>query len=283
MKTTIVVGAAAILAATTGTVVFRAVENRSAPKLQMRVFKVDSRIFFANLLQAAQPAVGTAVTNIFPAYLASKGIPIQPPKTIAFNDRLGLLSVKATASDLNAIEKIVVQLNYAPPQVHMKARFISVPESDVSSVLNAGTVLTTTNNIVVVILDDDRFRLLLTRLSSDHGDELGEPEAVSLVGHQVQMRVEGAIMDLVPTLSDDGYTINVWANGGKINAAGQSREILTATVNLWDNQTLALGSQKTDGQSRLFVLVTTTLVDPVGNRFHSQANLQSKLRSIPPQ
>jgi len=282
-KTAIVIGAAAILATTTGTVAFRALETRSAPKLQMRVFKVNSRVFLANLLQAAQPAAGMAVTNIFPAYLASKGISILPPKAIAFNDGPGLLSVKATASDLKAIEKIVVQLNYAPPQIHMKARFIEVPESDAEAVLNAGTVLNTTNNNSVEILDDDKVMQLFRRLSSDHAVTLGEPEAVTLSGHQTQMRVEGATMDFVPALYDNGYTIKLWAEGVKVNAAVHSAEILTATVNLWDNQTLALGSQKTDGQSRLFVLVTTTLVDPAGNRFHSQANLQSKLGTIPPQ
>ena len=275
-KTTVVAGAAIILTATMGTVIFKAVENSASPKLQMRTFKVDSRVFLHHLLQAAQPATGTAVTNIFPDYLASKGITIRPPKAIAFNDSAGVLLVKATASDLNAIEKIVVQLNYSPPQVHMKAYFIEVPESDAQAVLNAGTVLTTTNNNSVEILDDDKMSQLLRLFRSHQANTLAEPGVVTMSGRQASMRVGDVNMDLISTVFDDGFTL-------KTKIIASATETLTAEANIWDNQTIAVGSPKTGGPSRLFVLVTTTLVDPAGNRFHSQANLQSKLGTIPPQ
>jgi len=56
---------------------------------------------------------------------------INPPgKSVFFNDRLGLLFVKATESDLETIERALQILNQVPPQVHIKARFIEVSQSD---------------------------------------------------------------------------------------------------------------------------------------------------------
>jgi general secretion pathway protein D len=56
---------------------------------------------------------------------------INPPgKSVFFNDRLGVLFVKATESDLETIERALQVLNQVPPQVHIKARFIEVSQND---------------------------------------------------------------------------------------------------------------------------------------------------------
>ena len=47
-----------------------------------------------------------------------------------FNDRLGYLFVKATEDDLDTIERAIQVLNQVPPQVHIKARFIEVSQTD---------------------------------------------------------------------------------------------------------------------------------------------------------
>jgi type II secretory pathway component GspD/PulD (secretin) len=52
------------------------------------------------------------------------------PKSIFFNDRLGVLFVRATSQDLDTIEKAIQALNMTPPQVHIKARFIEVGQDD---------------------------------------------------------------------------------------------------------------------------------------------------------
>jgi len=51
-------------------------------------------------------------------------------KSVFFNDRLGVLFVKATESDLDTIERALQVLNQVPPQVHIKARFIEVDQTD---------------------------------------------------------------------------------------------------------------------------------------------------------
>ncbi len=53
-----------------------------------------------------------------------------PGKSVFFNDRLGLLFVKATLSDLDTIERAIQALNQVAPQVQIKSRFIEVQQTD---------------------------------------------------------------------------------------------------------------------------------------------------------
>ena len=53
-----------------------------------------------------------------------------PGKSVFFNDRLGLLFVKATLSDLDTIERAIQALNQVAPQIHIKSRFIEVQQQD---------------------------------------------------------------------------------------------------------------------------------------------------------
>jgi general secretion pathway protein D len=55
---------------------------------------------------------------------------LDPPKTVFFNDRLGVLFVYATPQDLDIIERAIQVLDEVPPQVHIKARFIDVEQDD---------------------------------------------------------------------------------------------------------------------------------------------------------
>jgi Tfp pilus assembly protein PilF len=53
-----------------------------------------------------------------------------PGRSIFFNDRLGMLFVKATPSELDTIERAIQALNQVAPEVHIKARFIEVQQND---------------------------------------------------------------------------------------------------------------------------------------------------------
>ncbi len=65
-------------------------------------------------------------------FFISLGVNLAYPngKAVFFNDRLGYLFVKATETDLDTIEQALQVLNQVPPQVHIKARFIEVSQSD---------------------------------------------------------------------------------------------------------------------------------------------------------
>jgi general secretion pathway protein D len=54
-------------------------------------------------------------------------------KNVFFNDRLGVLFVRATSQDLDTIEKAIQVLNMTPPMVHIKSRFIEVEQDNNSA------------------------------------------------------------------------------------------------------------------------------------------------------
>jgi type II secretory pathway component GspD/PulD (secretin)/tetratricopeptide (TPR) repeat protein len=56
--------------------------------------------------------------------------PANVGKAIFFNDRKGILTVKATAQDLDMIEAAVQGLNTAPPQINIKAKFAEITQTD---------------------------------------------------------------------------------------------------------------------------------------------------------
>ena len=63
-------------------------------------------------------------------FFTSLGLNLEPPKSVFFNDRLGMFFVRATSSDLDTIEHAIQVLNMTSPQVHIKARFIEVEQDD---------------------------------------------------------------------------------------------------------------------------------------------------------
>jgi hypothetical protein len=75
--------------------------------------------------------VSLAARNFF----TTLGVNLQSPagKSVFFNDRLGLLFVKATEDDLDTIERAIQALDQVAPQVHVKARFIEVLEQNDSA------------------------------------------------------------------------------------------------------------------------------------------------------
>jgi len=51
-------------------------------------------------------------------------------KALFFNDRTGILFVRATLNDLDIIEQAIQALNVAPPQVSIEAKFAEISQSD---------------------------------------------------------------------------------------------------------------------------------------------------------
>ncbi|HEY3763376.1 MAG TPA: hypothetical protein VGN23_16645 [Verrucomicrobiae bacterium] len=65
------------------------------------------------------------------AFFRSVGVDLTARgRSIAFNDRLGLLFVRATPEELDTIERVIQAMNQVAPEVHIKSRFIEITESD---------------------------------------------------------------------------------------------------------------------------------------------------------
>ena len=73
--------------------------------------------------------VHAAVRNFF----TLMGIDLNPPKSVFWNDRAGVLLVKASLQDLDDIEKIIQVLNIVPHQISIKAKFVEITQGDVKA------------------------------------------------------------------------------------------------------------------------------------------------------
>jgi general secretion pathway protein D len=160
-----------------------------------------------------------------------------------------------------------------------------------------------------------------------------QPSAIQPIQQQVEV---GPVLDVLPYVLSDGYTINLTLIPSLTEFAGYGtppvipgvnvanvvtvptvlpnftvRQVLT-TVNIWDNQTVVLGGlissqvqtikdkvpvlgdlplagrlfqsqSKTSVKKNLMIFVTATIVDPAGNRVHSDDELPFAQNTIPPQ
>jgi general secretion pathway protein D len=160
------------------------------------------------------------------------------------------------------------------------------------------------------------------------------PSAITVDDQQVET---GPLLDVVPYILSDGYTINLTLIPSLTDFNGYDtppsvanvtsglqvvqlpiilpdftvRQVVT-TVNIWDNQTVVIGGlisstvnseldkvpmlgdlpflgklfqsqTKTSVKKNLMIFVTATIVDPAGNRVHSDDELPFAQASLPPQ
>jgi len=67
-------------------------------------------------------------------WLAKAGVDLEPArnpgKALFYNDRQGLIIVRATLQDLDTIEQVIAGVNTPPPQINIKAKFVEVSQDD---------------------------------------------------------------------------------------------------------------------------------------------------------
>ena len=122
----------------------------NAPKDQLitRSYKVDPGTFSAGLKEI-NLAIATQNTNsvatvipkgsgnetaalneIVRKYLTAAGVEIKEPKTAFYNDRNGMLLVRATEKDMEIIDVAIQTLNTPPAQVVIEAKFVEMNAED---------------------------------------------------------------------------------------------------------------------------------------------------------
>jgi len=78
----------------------------------------------------------TTVTKLAPKiaivreFFSAAGVDLEAPKTVFFNDRTGVLMVRATMADLDMVEKAIQVMNIAPPQLTIKSRIMEITQED---------------------------------------------------------------------------------------------------------------------------------------------------------
>jgi beta-lactamase regulating signal transducer with metallopeptidase domain len=157
-------------------------------KLSLRTFKLNARAFPANLaktLGQSDSAISAATFTGLRQLCERMGVSLEAPKSLFYNDRLGLLFVKATSHDLDIIEQIIAALNTADPQLHIKARFIEYSG-------NLKNIPALTNFVegqtAIGLMTAGETAAFLRTAQSDPGfATLAEPEATTISGRQTKM------------------------------------------------------------------------------------------------
>ena len=220
------------------------IRNPETPQLEVRTFKIDLNPFYRSLSEQTGPQTNYAAA--FSRILSQAGVNLTPPKTVFFNDTKGLIFVRAAKPDMDAIEKMIMMFDYAPPQIHIKARFLAVPEEMVAALGPFPTLANLTNAATLAgVMAPDPARAFWRALETKpEVERLAEPEVTTLSGRQTQMqatdtlniltglrpealvspgvaaaeatnfmqiqKVEvGLVFDVVPRVRDDGCAIDL--------------------------------------------------------------------------
>jgi len=318
-----------------------------SPALFERTFKVGPNVFFKSL----RGQTGLQTTNdstMARNYFSKLGVDMESPagKSVVYNDRLGLLFVRATNPDLDMIEHAIQALNQVKPQIHIKARFVEVPAK---GFFDPAILTNNPYGGLTGILTSEQAQTVLRMLEAKPGvEELAEPEATTTSGRQTQMGATqnysakifttniilqqtwvtnhgnvmentsivpqatqlkvGPVLDVIPYVLSDGYTINLTLIPSLTQILVGSNSVpemlpdfrirhVVSTLNLRDGQTAIIGGlpekdyvngkevfdKSKSSDKELLVFITVTLVDPAGNRLHSDGDMPFAKNGIPAQ
>jgi type II secretory pathway component GspD/PulD (secretin) len=139
---------------------------------------------------------------------------------------------------------------------------------------------------------------------TNHGNVM---ENTSIVPQATQLKV-GPVLDVIPYVLSDGYTINLTLIPSLTQILVGSNSVpemlpdfrirhVVSTLNLRDGQTAIIGGlpekdyvngkevfdKSKSSDKELLVFITVTLVDPAGNRLHSDGDMPFAKNGIPAQ
>jgi hypothetical protein len=215
-----------------------------APALETRIFRVEPNNFVQRLQEAfPQAEAGQPNTNTggsVPPFVIHTGTYGDNAWLLRcfgrmginltnngdfffFNNRTGDILARATAQDLSTLEQVLQVLNKVPPQVQIDAIFVSVTQDGA----NAAPI--TNVPAITGILTASQFRTALNAIEQRNGAEiLSMPRITTESGRQAHVAMsadivpganlgtntttafeEGPALDVLPTLSGNGYTIHL--------------------------------------------------------------------------
>ena len=85
-------------------------QSTSADSLERRIYKMDTGTFVAYLKHESPPKAGETDTEMLVRYFKQKQVEIKPPESVFWDEQKSLIIVRATNSDLDKIEDLILEV-----------------------------------------------------------------------------------------------------------------------------------------------------------------------------
>ncbi len=282
-------------------VVFSYRTNETEP-LYTRTFRLDPNSFQHGLdaVYSRGGIIGVTVTNspadiqeavrnffaaagvVFPTnqiQTPGDGRPSPPQKAIFFNDRTGVLFVRATLRELDIVEKALQALNMAPPQVQIRTEQVALKDREDLDVMMQA--LKKIQGEFRPVLTDLEFRRL--KEDTGKGDRFfvrlqnvatvsARPALVSLDEHAVDVR---------PVYDERNNSFRIEARSFDLNAKDKT---VTRRGRIYDGQTFVVLPASEGAESPGYItFITADLIDPAGNLVRDRGEGEVSAEQTPPQ
>lgn len=216
-------------------------------------------------------------------WFQSKGVDWSDPrKTVVFNNRTGLLLVRATLQDLESIDGAVEMLADSRPQIVLRGRVMELgPDAD-KLLQEFGIDLKTAQSwesqrgydLIDALKKQPEVTVVATPAVTTI---MGRTAAVETTNPLPAGRRHGVSITMLPNMSDDAFSIELTAILGKGTGEYHSPlpQARAVHAKISDHGTLSFVCEdpESSGKKEL-VLVTATLIDPVGNAIHTDQEIK---------
>jgi type II secretory pathway component GspD/PulD (secretin) len=271
-----------------------------AETLYTKVFEVDPNTFVQRLQKVSSNYVTKTNSTVedyerLEAYFTAAGAKLTDPgKMVFFHDRTGELLVRASLRDLEIIQRAIELLNQPYQQLTIESKFI---EMDEASLRGVGFNWAKPEKEFTAILTDSQFRMAIVAMQNRSDTAvLAAPRITTLSGRQTHIgctsetedksETEGVSLGIVATVEPDGYSIKTIATPRIYTISPKKKDTrifdYVITTNLWDGQTLVIGSVTTnqlpEANNVRMVFITPTIIDPAGNRMHTDEQISNAAR-----
>jgi type II secretory pathway component GspD/PulD (secretin) len=186
---------------------------RSEPDTQESLYTKNYRIDPAPLFALDFPELDSPTpTEMVQAQLGRSGVKFAESDgtKLFYNDRTGILLVRATLAQLEMIEHSLERLNVAAPQVQIEVRIAEYDPENIpaglaehlNKMLSVGNGMGATNALKASVITSGEFKLLMRALEQTTADLISAPTIVTMSGRQARIAME----EPKPIITDPPFT-----------------------------------------------------------------------------
>lgn len=208
----------------------------------------------------------------------TQGKPTPPQKAIFFNDRTGVLLVRATLREVDIVEKALQVLNMTPPQIMIRAEQVAIKDdADLKILVQA---LAKIQGNFRPVLTDLEFRQFKRETGKGDRFFVRLQHLTTLSGRPVRASLDEHAVDIIPIYYERNNSIRIEAKSSDLN---RQQRAVTRRGTIYDGQTFVVLPSEAPESPRYITFITADLVDPAGNLVRSPDEQDNSNEKTPQQ